>query len=42
MAEDGISYFERVSNQTIWIVAPDEQTLEALQKAIHLPLRTSS
>ena len=42
MAEDGITYFERVSNQTIWIVAPDEQTLEALQKAVPLPLRTSS
>ena len=40
--EDGISYFERVSNQTIWILAPDEQTLEVLQKAIHLPLRTNS
>ncbi len=39
---DGISYFERVSNQTIWIMAPDEQTLEVLQKAIPLPLRTSS
>ncbi|MFA9403822.1 MAG: hypothetical protein ACERKY_12260 [Anaerolineales bacterium] len=42
IAEDGITYFERVSNQTIWIVAPDEQTLEALQKAVPLPLRTSS
>ena len=42
MAEDGITYFERVSNQTIWIVAPDEYTLEVLQKAIPLPLRTSS
>ncbi|TET32259.1 MAG: hypothetical protein E3J69_09270 [Anaerolineales bacterium] len=40
--EDGISYFERVSNQTIWILAPDEQTLEALQNAIYLPLRTNS
>ncbi|MEA1976753.1 MAG: hypothetical protein U9N80_02495 [Chloroflexota bacterium] len=40
--EGGISYFERVSNQTIWILAPDEQTLEVLQKAIPLPLRTSS
>jgi hypothetical protein len=40
--EDGVSYFERVSNQTIWILAPDEQTLEVLQKAIPLPLRTSS
>lgn len=42
IAEDGITYFERVSNQTIWIVAPDEYTLEVLQKAIPLPLRTSS
>jgi len=42
IAEDGITYFERVSNQTIWIVSPDEQTLEALQKAVPLPLRTSS
>ena len=42
MVEDGISYFERVSNQTLWILAPDEQTLESLQKAIPLPLRTSS
>lgn len=42
ITEDGITYFERVSNQTIWIVAPDEYTLEVLQKAIPLPLRTSS
>jgi hypothetical protein len=42
MVEDGISYFERVSNQTLWILAPDEQTLEVLQKAIPLPLRPSS
>ncbi|NOR89908.1 MAG: hypothetical protein GQ524_06605 [Anaerolineales bacterium] len=42
MVEDGISYFERVSNQTLWILAPDEHTLEVLQKAIPLPLRTSS
>jgi hypothetical protein len=40
--EDGISYFERVSNQTIWIMAPDEQMLDLLQKAIPLPVRTSS
>ncbi len=40
--ENGISYFERVSNQTLWILAPDEQTLEVLQKAIPLPVRTSS
>ena len=42
MVDDGISYFERVSNQTLWILAPDEQTLDVLQKAIPLPLRTSS
>ncbi|HUS85147.1 MAG TPA: hypothetical protein VMX56_08370 [Anaerolineales bacterium] len=40
--EDGISYFERVSNQTLWILAPDEQTLEVLQKSIPLPVRTIS
>ncbi|TET97134.1 MAG: hypothetical protein E3J30_09810 [Anaerolineales bacterium] len=40
--ENGISYFERVSNQTLWILAPNEQTLEVLQKAIPLPVRTSS
>jgi len=40
--EDGISFFERVSNQTLWILAPDEQMLEILQKAIPLPVRTSS
>ena len=41
-SEDGISYFERISNQTLWILAPDEQSLEVLQKAILLPLRTDS
>jgi len=40
--KDGISFFERVSNQTRWILAPDQQTLEILQKAIPLPVRTSS
>ena len=40
--ENGISYFERVSNQTLWILAPDEQTLEILQKAVPLPVRASS
>ena len=40
--EDGISFFERVSNQTLWILAPDEQTLEILQKVVPLPVRTSS
>jgi len=42
LSEDSVSFFKRVSNQTIWIMAPDEQTLEVLQKAIPLPLRTSS
>ncbi len=40
--EDGISYFERVSNQTIWILAPDEGILDALQEGIPLPVRTGS
>ncbi len=40
--ENGISYFERVSNQTLWILAPDKQALDVLQKAIPLPVRESS
>jgi hypothetical protein len=40
--ENGISYFERVSNQTLWILAPDEQALDVLQKAIPLPVRANS
>ncbi|MGB2896045.1 MAG: hypothetical protein WBB65_07775 [Anaerolineales bacterium] len=40
--EKGFSYFERVSNQTLWILAPDEGTLDALQKAIPLPVQASS
>jgi hypothetical protein len=39
---EGIAYFERVSNQTIWILAPDEQTLEVLKQAIPLPVQTIS
>jgi hypothetical protein len=37
LAEEYI-YFERKSNQTIWILAPDSDTAEVLRQAVSLPV----
>jgi hypothetical protein len=40
--DGGLSYFERVSNQTLWILAPDELTMENLRQVVHLPTKTDT
>lgn len=37
--EGGVSQMERVSNQTLWVIAPSAESLELIWDSIRLPLR---
>jgi hypothetical protein len=39
--ESGVSQMERVSNQTLWVIAPDKESLSLIWNSINLPMRTA-